>query len=139
MVVMALIQTPENVGSATTRMGALVDEAGKQSVAIQPLQSISPLQISTRNQRSPYRSRIQPELLLSNRLRGSSLLRPSLLPTSSHLSSQLRLPLARRGIVRMPRMLWYRQRSIRRWRFHLTTKFLTVIMWQRTLARIRIL
>ena len=99
---MALIQTPENVESATIRTAAPGNGAGKQSVAIQLLPTISPPQNPIRNQLLPYLSLIQLDLL-SNHPSGSSLPQLSLLLISSHLNSQLRLPLVRRGIIRMLR------------------------------------
>lgn len=115
MVVMPLIQTAENVESVTILMAVLGKGAGKQSVEIPPLLSISPLQNPIRNRRSPYRSRIRVGRL-TNPLSGSSLLHISLLPTSSHLHSQLRSPLARQDTIRMLRV------HIRRWESHLRTQ-----------------
>ena len=103
MVVMALIQTSENAESGTIRMVVPENEAGKRNAAIQRLQNISLLQNPTRNQRSLYRSRIRADLLLNNHPNGSNLLQLSLLPTSSHLNSQLRLPPAHRDIIRVLR------------------------------------
>jgi len=99
---MALIQTSENAESVTIRMVVPENEAGKRNAAIQRLQIRIP-QNPTRNRRSPYRSRIRAGLLLNNHPNGSNLLQLSLLPTSSHLNSQLRLPPAHRDIIRLLR------------------------------------
>jgi hypothetical protein len=139
MVAMLLIQTLENVESVTIRMVVLANEAGRPNVAIQRLRSISLPQNPTQNRRSPYRSHIRTDLLLNNHPSGSNLLQLSLLPTCSRLSSRLRLPPARQDITRMLRVRQCRQRSIRRWGFHLRTKLCTATTLQPTLVHIRIL